>query len=60
MPETCNTAKIGLRQLKGKRQKKHKKQRTETSFLGTRGSKKSKELRATTHDAREWYLGEPE
>ena len=59
IPETCNTAKLGLRQLKGKRQKKHKKWRVETSFSGTKGSKKSRELRETTHDARERYIEEP-
>ena len=36
IPEACNTVKKGLRQLKGKKPKEHKKQRMGTSFSGTK------------------------
>ena len=60
-PRRITQLKVGLRQLTGKRQKKHKKRRGGggTSFSGTRGSKKSRERRVTIHDASERYLGEP-
>ena len=61
-PRHITQLKLGLRQLTGKRQKKHKKRKGggETSFSGTRGSKKSREHRVTIHDASERYLEEPE
>ena len=60
-PRHITQLKVGLRQLIGKRQKKHKKRRGgETSFLGTRGSKKCRERRVTIHNASERYLGELE
>ena len=36
IPEACNTVKKGLRRLKGKKPKEHKKQRMGTSFSGTK------------------------
>ena len=36
IPEACNTVKKGLRQLKGKKPKEHKKQRMGTSFSSTK------------------------
>ena len=44
IPEACNTAKAGLRQLKGNA-KKHKKRRVDMSFSGTRDeARKAKSL----------------
>ena len=60
-PRRITQLKVGLRQLTGKRQKKHKKRRGGggTSLSGTRGSKKSRERKVTIHDASERYLEEP-
>ena len=56
-----STAKIGLRQFKGKRQKKHKKQRADMSFSSTRDpARKRRKPRITSHSAKERYLREPE
>ena len=62
-PRRITQLKVGLRQLTGKRQKRHKKRKggggREMSFSGTRGSKKSRERKVTIHDASERYLEEP-
>ena len=56
----CSTAKIGLRQLKGNAKRNTRNKDRYVLLRHQRCSKKSRKPRVTTHDAREWYLGEPE
>ena len=56
---TCNTAKVGLRQLK-RGTTKYKKRRTDMSFSSTQWcSKEPKSLKSDNSWTKGWYLEEP-